>query len=536
MKEPIRVAIAQINPLVGDVLGNTKKIIDYAIKARDQLHARAVIFPEMALSGYPLYDLLLNNNIHVQIKNALKEIKNTVKNIYIIIGYPEQDKAKRYNSAIVIYNGEFIANYRKQNLDSIEDQYFTPGNKVCVFKIHSHKMALFICKDLWTTKPKPSFKKNQLDAIICINASPFTITKAALREKLLNQKARELKAPIIYANCVGGQDDFIFDGESMLVNRQGKIIKRAGFFNEELLLTELSSISSRPRKINFKHNIESLIYQALVLSVRDYVEKNHFKGVVIGSSGGIDSALTIAIAVDALGKDRVATVFMPSCHTSDLSAEIVSSQSKILKIKNYTIPINNIFNCYINSLKDIFKELPEDITEENLQARCRGTLLMAISNKKKLLVLATGNKSELAMGYATLYGDMAGGFCPLADLTKTLVYRLANYRNSISLVISEDAITREPSAELRPNQKDTDSLPPYAILDEIIVKYIEQGQSVEKIIAAGFEAATVKKVIATIELNEYKRRQAPIGPKITSGKDRKSPITKAIFQDIKYQK
>jgi NAD+ synthase (glutamine-hydrolysing) len=227
---------------------------------------------------------------------------------------------------------------------------------------------------------------------------------------------------------------------------------------------------------------------------------------------------------------------MPSCHTSDLSAEIVSSQSKILKIKNYTIPINNIFNCYINSLKDIFKELPEDITEENLQARCRGTLLMAISNKKKLLVLATGNKSELAMGYATLYGDMAGGFCPLADLTKTLVYRLANYRNSISLVISEDAITREPSAELRPNQKDTDSLPPYAILDEIIVKYIEQGQSVEKIIAAGFEAATVKKVIATIELNEYKRRQAPIGPKITSGKDRKSPITKAIFQDIKYQK
>lgn len=543
MKNTFRIVAAQINTLVGDISGNARKIIAYAIKARDELQGDLIAFPEMVLTGYPPEDLLLRKELYKQIKVALNQIKREVKNIYMLIGHPEQTKAGRYNNATLIYNGKIIATYRKQELPNYgvfdEKRYFTAGTKPGVVKINNIKIALAICEDLWTPKVMQQAKKLHANFMICINASPFDMHKSALREKIIHQCTREGKMPIVYVNAVGGQDELVFDGGSMVANAAGKIVQRAEFFEESLIPIDfaLPKVLPNPQNSLPMPTVEAKIYQALVLGVRDYVEKNNFKGAIIGVSGGIDSALTLAIAVDALGVTRVETLFMPSQYTDQLSNEIVKDQATLLKVKNSIIPINDIFNCYIKNLAEEFKGLPEDTTEENLQARCRGVFLMACSNKKKLIVLSTGNKSEMAVGYATLYGDMVGGFCVLKDVPKTLVYRLANYRNGISKVIPKKAIDRAPSAELKSNQKDTDSLPPYPILDEILERYIEREQSLNEIVKASFDEKIVSKIINMVNHNEYKRRQAPIGVRITTkafGKDRRYPITSVTTTKVSH--
>jgi NAD+ synthase (glutamine-hydrolysing) len=535
MKNNLRIISAQINTTVGDINGNTKKIIACCLHARDKQKADIIVFPENALTGYPAEDLLLRNELYQRIKIALKQIQNKVKNIHIILGLPTIKNKQRFNSAILIFNKKIVASYDKQYLPNQgvfnEKRYFTPGKKTGVIKIKNIKIALMICEDLWEKKPILDAKKAHAQLAITINASPFDINKAHLREKLLKNRAREGKMPIVYVNSVCGQDELVFDGGSMVVNAQGKVTNRAAFFAEELMPIDfkispkLNPIENHLAPIG---STEERVYQALVFGVRNYIEKNNFKGAIISVSGGIDSALTLAIAVDAIGKDRVETLYLPSRYSSSLSEQIVKEEAKNLGVKLSTISIEPIYKIYLNSLPKEWKNLSANSVAENLQARCRANLLMAFSNRKELIVLSTGNKSEIAVGYATLYGDMVGGFCVLKDIPKTLVYRLAHYRNKISHIIPEAAITRAPSAELAKNQKDSDDLPPYPILDKILKNYVELGKSINEIVATGFNRATVTKVVKMINRNEYKRRQAPPGVKITScsfGSERRYPIT-----------
>lgn len=535
MKNNLRITAAQINTIVGDVKGNAEKIISASLYARDKQQADLVVFPEIALTGYPPEDLLLRSELYQHIKSALKQIQTKVKNIHIILGLPTKEQNKCFNTAILIYNGKIHASYHKQHLPNYgvfdEKRYFSAGTKPCVVTIKNIRIAITICADMWDMGPMQMAKKARAELMISINASPFDIQKYHLRERVLKSRAREGKMPIVYVNTIGGQDEVVFDGGSMVVNAQGKVIQRAPFFTEDLMLIDIATTPKlQPIKQHLPStsNIEELAYQALVLGVRDYVEKNNFQGAIISVSGGIDSALTLAIAVDALGKDRVATIYLPSRHSSCLSEQITKEEAKTLGVKLDVISIEPVFKAYLNSLPAEWNKLPRDSTEENIQARCRAVILMAFSNKKNLLVLSTGNKSEMAVGYTTLYGDMVGGFCVLKDVPKTLVYRLAKYRNKISLVIPRAAITRAPTAELAPHQKDSDSLPSYPILDEIIERYIELNQSINKIAAAGFDRATVTKVVKMIKHSEYKRRQSPPGVKITTnafGRERRYPIT-----------
>ncbi|OGT08287.1 MAG: NAD+ synthase [Gammaproteobacteria bacterium RBG_16_37_9] len=545
MKKNIRITAAQINTVVGDIYGNTEKIIKNALVARDQQEADVVVFPEMALTGYPPEDLLLRQDLYDQTKIALKQIQNKVKNIYIILGLPTKEKQYRFNTAVIIYDGKILSRYHKQQLPNYgvfdEKRYFTAGTKTCVINIKGIKTAITICEDLWHKESALAAKKMGAQLIISINASPFDIQKPLLREQILSRRARENNLPIIYVNSVGGQDELVFDGGSLVVNSKGKVTQRAPFFVENLMLIEIkgsrikgSSLILEQVKITCsKMRLDpldplELVYKALVLGVKDYIEKNNFKGAIVGTSGGIDSALTLAIAVDALGKNRVEAIYLPSRYSSKLSEKITKEQAKILGIKYNKISIEPIFKEFLSSLPKEWPKTLGNSTKENLQARCRGTMLMAFSNKKGLIVLSTGNKSEMAVGYATLYGDMVGGFCVLKDVPKMLVYQLAEYRNKISKVIPQAAITRAPTAELAKNQKDVDDLPPYPILDEILKRYIELNQSIKKIIAAGFNKTLVTKIINMVNNNEYKRRQAAPGIKITTnafGRERRYPIT-----------
>ncbi|MEI8055181.1 MAG: NAD+ synthase [bacterium] len=535
MKNNIYITAAQINTIVGDVKGNTKKIISASLYARDKQRADLIVFPETTLTGYPPEDLLLRSELYKHIKISLKQIQTKVKNIYIILGLPTKEKNKCFNTAVLIYNGKIRARYHKQLLPNYgvfdDKRYFTAGTKACIVNIKNIRTAITICADIWDTVPMQMAKKSRAQLMIGINASPFDIQKYQLREQVLKRRAREGKMPIIYVNAIGGQDEVVFDGGSMVVNAQGKITQRAPFFTENLMLINIATIPKlQPikQRLPSVSSTEELAYQALVLGVRDYVEKNNFQGAIISVSGGIDSALALAIAVDALGKDRVETIYLPSRHSSKLSKEITKEEAKTLGVKLNIISIEPVFKAYLNSLPKEWNKPPKDSTEENIQARCRAIMLMAFSNKKNLLVLSTGNKSEMAVGYATLYGDMVGGFCVLKDVPKTLVYRLAKYRNNISPVIPQAAITRAPTAELAPHQKDSDSLPPYPVLDEIIERYIELNQSIDKITTAGFDRATVTGVAKMIKHSEYKRRQSPPGVKITTnafGRERRYPIT-----------
>jgi len=538
----LRIAIAQINLLVGDIEGNAGRIIEYSAHARDEENADIIVFPELALCGYPPEDLLLRPGMYERVNSALQMITRDTQGITVLVGYPEKTDNGIYNSVAVIQNGECKAIARKQYLPNYsvfdEKRYFTPSDEASVFSINNTVIGICICEDIWFAEPVKKVADKGAQLILNLNASPFHRQKIHQREEVVRQRVAETKLPVVYANMVGGQDELVFDGQSFVLDGEGKLTHRFAAFEEQLCLVEFDGKSIQPLSSSIAPVLsdEASIYQALVTGVRDYVTKNGFSGVVIGLSGGIDSALTLSIAVDALGAEHVEAVMMPSCYTLDMSVEDARQQAETLGINFKVIPIEKPFNTFLDLLKDEFADKAVDATEENIQARCRGLLLMAISNKKGKMVLTTGNKSEMAVGYATLYGDMAGGYNALKDVKKTLVFRLAEYRNSVSANIPQRVIARPPSAELAADQKDTDSLPPYEILDEVLEMYIEQDLGLEKIVAAGFEREMVHRILRLVDINEYKRRQAAPGVRITTrafGRDRRYPITSGYGRNRK---
>jgi NAD+ synthase (glutamine-hydrolysing) len=532
----LRVLMAQINLLVGDIEGNAQKAIEVANKARDEFSSDVVVFPELTLTGYPPEDLLLRPSLHVRVLRALETVLQAVRGIDVILGYPHQTVGGTYNAAALLREGQVVAVYHKHHLPNYsvfdEKRYFTPGEAACVVDIKGVPVGITVCEDAWSPGPMQKAAEAGAQLIVNINASPFNVRKGYDREHAIGERIAECRVPILYVNTVGGQDELVFDGESFVMDVDCRVTQREVAFQEGLFPVDFrvtdTAVEPVPGPLNEPLSVEASAYQALVLGVRDYVDKNGFRGVVIGLSGGIDSALTLAVAVDAIGKERVEAVSMPSRYTADMSIEDARAEAEALGVEFHVIPIEPVFNALLESLKEEFAGKAPDTTEENMQARCRGVILMAISNKKRKIVLTTGNKSEMAVGYATLYGDMAGGFDVLKDVPKTLVYRLSEYRNQISPVIPQRVIERPPSAELAPDQKDEDSLPPYDILDAILEMYVEQDHSVEDIVAAGFDEDTVKRVAWMVARNEYKRRQAPPGVRITRrafGRDRRYPIT-----------
>lgn len=536
----LTIVSAQMDFLLGDIEGNANRIITYTQEAYKKSHADLVVFPELTLTGYPPEDLLFRPKLYQRMANALDKVCQSVKDTAIIIGYPTQINDLRYNMAALIQNGKITATYAKQALPNYtvfdEKRYFTPGHKACTFHIKNTCIGLIICEDLWEQEPIEKAVAAGAQIVVSINASPFALQRAEQRQKLLHDRSQQHQIPIIYTNTVGAQDELVFDGGSMVYDQNGQCCQQADFFKEQLLVTQFDNAriaNANPNELQHKQQtMEEKIYQTLVLGVRDYIEKNNFPGAIIGLSGGIDSGLTLAIACDAIGADRVEAVMMPSKYTSEISLADAKQEAELLGCKYSVIAIDAIAQAFESALSDEFKHYAKDSTEENLQARARGTLLMAISNKKGSIVLTTGNKSELAVGYATLYGDMAGGFCVLKDVYKTMVYRLSKYRNSISSVIPQRVIDRAPSAELAPNQTDQDTLPPYPELDDILERFIHREQGLETIVKAGFDQTTVKKVIKMVVGNEYKRRQAPIGIRLAEkafGKDRRYPITTGYF-------
>jgi len=531
----LRIALAQLNLTVGDIQGNAQRILAAAAEARDRLTADLVVFPELSLTGYPPEDLVLRPGLWRQVRSALAEISQRIRGVELVVGYPRRHEGRLYNACSVIGTGRIKATYHKQQLPNYsvfdEKRYFVPGAGPQVVEIKGIALALSICEDIWIAGTALQARDAGAQAIVNINASPFHLGKAADREKVLRRACQEGGLPIIYVNLVGGQDELVFDGGSTVLGADGSVCLRAPDFTEGLYAADLDpGTPVRPRVGNVvpPGEGEEGIYQALVLGVRDYARKNGFRGAVLGLSGGIDSALTLAIAVDALGKDSVEAVLMPSRFSAEMSVSDAAEESRRLGVAYHTIPIEPAVRAFEESLAAVFAGRPRDTTEENVQARCRGVILMAFSNKTGKLVLTTGNKSEMAVGYATLYGDMAGGFAPLKDVPKTLVYRLAAWRNRIAPVIPQRVLDRPPSAELAPGQKDEDSLPPYAVLDPILERYIEDDQTPEEIVRAGFDPATVAKVVRMVDRNEYKRRQAAPGVRISQrafGRDRRYPIT-----------
>ncbi|WP_445357791.1 NAD+ synthase [Microbulbifer sp. ANSA002] len=532
----LQLVLAQINSLVGDIPGNTARVIEVANRAHRELGADLVLFPELTLCGYSPEDLLLRPSMQTRVEAALEALKAVQLPCAILIGYPRHLNGKLFNMAGLIANGELVAEYAKQKLPNYqvfdEKRYFTKGDQPCVVDIKGISVGFSICEDIWHREPIQQTVEAGAKLILNINASPFHRGKSLQRQELISTQARVAETPIVYVNWCGGQDELVFDGGSMAVDADGQICARAEEFAEQLLPVSVSLQSGRvtllPGEVAPLMGDLASVYQALVLGVRDYVNKNGFNGVVLGLSGGIDSALTLAIAVDALGKDRVEAVMMPFHYTSDLSKTDAADQAQRLGVNYREIGIEPIFDAFMGALAEEFAGSARDTTEENLQARARGVLLMAISNKKGAMVLTTGNKSEMAVGYATLYGDMVGGFNALKDVPKVLVFELARYRNTVSEVIPETVITRPPSAELAPDQADTDSLPPYEVLDEILNLYVDRDFSAEQIVKQGFERSIVERVVRLVSRNEYKRRQAAVGVRISErgfGRDRRYPIT-----------
>lgn len=530
----LRIVMAQQNFLVGDIPANTRRILAACEQARDELRADAIVFPELSLTGYPPEDLLLRPHFIEHAELAVATLCSDITGITAIIGYPLQQLGKLYNVAGVIQEGT-ITLYRKQHLPNYsvfdEQRYFTAGSEPCVVRIREVPVGITVCEDIWEAAPAAQAAAAGAQLLINLNASPFHAGKHNERERLLAGRARQAGIPMMYVNLVGGQDELVFDGASFVVDRAGQVAMRAPACVSGLYPVDFTVADAvTPVAGDCAQPLPELaaIYQVLVLGVRDYIDKNHFSGAVLGLSGGVDSALTLALAVDAIGAERVEAVMMPSRYTADMSIEDARTEADALGVEYHVLPIEKPFSSFLEILDETFHGLPADTTEENIQARCRGVILMAISNKKRKILLTTGNKSEMSVGYATLYGDMAGGFAPIKDVPKLLVYRLCEYRNSLGPVIPQRVLDRPPSAELAPDQKDADSLPPYEVLDPLLERYIEQDQSIEQIIAAGFEAAVVKRVAGLVEQNEYKRRQAPPGIKITQrafGRDRRYPIT-----------
>ncbi len=543
MTTHLRIALAQQNYLVGAMSRNVESCLAAVAQARDLLKADVVLFPELALTSYPPEDLLLRPAFYPPVRHALERLAQAADGIDVIVGYPEDTPQGIFNSCAVLRSGRIVANYRKQHLPNYsvfdEKRYFLAGTQPCVVEIKGIPLGITICEDIWMAEPTRQVVDAGARAIFNINASPYHMRKGLEREETVRLRAMEGKVPIAYVNLVGGQDELVFDGGSFAMNSTGAIVMHAPPFQEGVFLAELTddgkTASFQPGDIARNQNEVASVYSALVLGVHDYVEKNGFNGAVLGLSGGIDSALTLAIAADALGQGRVEAVMMPSPYTRDISLEDAAMQAKTMGVDYREISIEPVYDVVLESLKTEFAGRKPDVTEENIQARCRGMLLMAISNKKGKMVLTTGNKSEMAVGYATLYGDMAGGFDVLKDVPKTLVYKLAEYRNTIAPVIPRRVIERAPSAELAPDQVDQDSLPPYPILDAILERYVEKDRNVEQIVADGYDADTVKRVIRMVHRNEYKRRQAPPGVRITRrafGKDRRYPITSGYLDEI----
>jgi NAD+ synthase (glutamine-hydrolysing) len=529
MPQSLTLLMAQINPTVGAIKANSEKII-HIIQSNQDAHD-VIIFPELALTGYPPEDLLFRKELLTQVDDALKTIQKISLNCHVIIGHPCVEDDKLYNSASVITSGCRVALYHKQHLPNYgvfdEHRYFSPGHATpCLFTIKNHQIGLCICEDIWQPGPVDQLIAAGVDIMVCINASPFDENKYLLREALLRSHAQR-GLTILYVNQIGGQDELVFDGQSLALDHNGNICARAPAFVEHLQTVRIQGTHVQA-DIAPLLTEEALIYKALVCGLRDYVEKNNVKGVLLGLSGGIDSALTLSIAVDALGPSRVHAVLMPSRYTATMSVDDAKQQAETMQVTYSTLPIEPAFKTLLTTLAPSFKGSPPDITEENLQARIRGLLLMALSNKTGNMLLTTSNKSETAVGYSTLYGDMAGGFAVLKDVLKTTVYDLAHYRNSLTPVIPSRVITRPPSAELAANQTDQDSLPDYAVLDAIISGYMNDNLSAEEMIQRGFNAQDVSKVIKLIRRNEYKRHQAAPGVKISScafGRDWRYPIT-----------
>jgi len=533
MPNLLRIAIAQQNLLVGDVAANCRKIIKTAEQARDELNADLVLFPELALTGYPPEDLLLRPGLHKRVEEALVELKK-VSGIAMAVGYPQKVGEQLFNAASIIRDGEVVATYHKQQLPNYsvfdEKRYFHAGESAAVAELCGVKIALSICEDLWHEGAMAQAGAAGAQLMLSLNASPFHAEKWLEREAVMRERLKEAAMPLIYCNLVGGQDELVFDGQSFAMNSDGEVVQRAPAYQEGLYLVEVEAgerVAIKPAECAKPLSLEASIYEAIVLGVRDYIQKNRFEGAVIGLSGGVDSALVLAIACDAIGADKIEGVRMPSRYTADMSLEDAQLEAEALGAQCGTIAIEPAFNTFLDMLSEEFKGLAPDTTEENIQARCRGIVLMAISNKKRKIVLTTGNKSEMAVGYCTLYGDMAGGFAPIKDVPKTMVYRLCNYRNSISPVIPQRVLDRPPSAELAPDQVDEDSLPPYEILDAILEMYVEEDICAEDIIAAGYSEEDVNRAVYLVKLNEYKRRQAPPGVRISRrafGRDRRYPI------------
>ena len=550
----LQLCIAQLNFVVGDMAGNARKIIDAAQQAYAQ-GARVLVTPELAICGYAAEDLLLRPAFIDACDDALKTVARELaglKGMHVVLGHPEgggiQSKSvaitKRFNRATVLCEGRVLASYAKQELPNYqvfdERRYFTPGHEACVFEVDGVKLGLLICEDAWFDEPAQKSRDAGAQVLLVLNASPFHVGKGLEREVQMARRATTCQLPIVYAHLVGGQDEVIFEGRSFAMNAQAEVVARAPAFKECLQFVDVLStkgsaaVQLAGREVVPESSWEEDLWHALVLGIRDYLGKNGFPGAILGLSGGIDSALVLALAVDAIGADKIHAVMMPSPYTADISWIDARDMVKRLNVQYDEISIAPLFEGFKTALADQFKGLAEDTTEENIQARVRGTLLMAMSNKTGAIVLTTGNKSEMATGYCTLYGDMAGGFAVIKDVVKTQVFRLAEWRNQNdpygtgSCPIPERIITRPPSAELRADQKDQDSLPPYEVLDAIVQRYMENDEGISALEADGFERADVEKVTRLIKLNEYKRRQSPVGIRVTHrsfGKDWRYPIT-----------
>ena len=553
----LRLALAQVNGLVGGFKGNAEKVKSVCAKVR-KMGADVVLFPELMVTGYPPEDLLLKEKFIEDCQKTLKKIASTTHGLTAVVGYAEKEAGKLYNSAALICDGKHVATARKMLLPNYgvfdEKRYFTEGEEPLRFSLKGAQIGLTICEDIWEESGPGKSLSKHIDLLINISSSPYHKGKAQVRRQMIIKRAKAYKCPIAYVNLVGGQDELVFDGNSLVVGSDGGIIAQANSFEEEVLffditlpsknskakargirsvkapasLSKIIKLKELPAHSYIEKSEEEEVYSALVLGTRDYIRKNGFSKVILGLSGGVDSSLTAAIAVDALGAANVVGVLMPSPHSSTGSINDSLELAKNLKIKTFTLPIISAMKAYEYILQETFKDTEPGLAEENLQARIRGNLLMALSNKFGWMVLTTGNKSEFSMGYCTLYGDMAGGFAVIKDVPKVLVYKLSNWLNSDKIIIPENVLNKEPSAELRPDQKDTDSLPPYELLDPVLLCYIEEDASLEEIKVAGLSKSETQRIARLVDLSEYKRRQGPPGIKITPkafGKDRRLPIT-----------
>jgi NAD+ synthase (glutamine-hydrolysing) len=532
----LRLALGQLNLLVGDVAGNAQKIAAAAERACRDLETDLLVLPELTLSGYPPEDLLFHRGFRVAVEKGMETVRGAKASCGFLVGFPEYAGSQIFNSAALIEGGQVRATHRKSCLPNYkvfdEKRYFKPGSQPTVVDFRGYRIGILVCEDIWEPEPAQLAKSAGAEMFVVLNASPFEIHKQRNREDIVGRCVRDLGLPVVYVNMLGGQDELVFDGNSFVMDGAGKVVMRAPPFEEGLYEVEFERVNGVvrpvPGTIAPELSDAESVYRTLVLGVRDYVAKHGFPGVVLGLSGGIDSALTLAIAVDALGRDKVHAVMMPSPYTSQMSLDDARAQAESMGVKYSVLPISEMMKAAEATLRDEFAGRQPDTAEENIQSRCRMVLLMGISNKTGKMLLTTGNKSEMSVGYATLYGDMAGGFAPIKDCSKLLVYRLADYRNSLSAVIPQRVITRPPSAELRPDQKDSDSLPPYEILDSILEAFIEDDLSVDEICAKGFERATVVRVLDLVKRNEYKRRQAPPGVRVSRrafGRDWRYPIT-----------